>query len=71
MGDTNSDGVTTIGDAYAIAQYYTGTNTFDTVAILAADLNGDGNINVGDTYKIAIKYTSWDDDSYTSDLENK
>lgn len=71
MGDTNSDGVTNIGDAYAIAQYYTGTNTFDTVAILAADLNGDGNINVGDTYKIAIKYTSWDDDSYTSDLENK
>ena len=71
MGDTNSDGITNIGDAYAIAQYYTGSKTFDTVDILAADLNGDGKINVGDTYKIAIKYTSWDDNSYESDLENK
>ncbi|MBO5023892.1 MAG: dockerin type I repeat-containing protein [Clostridia bacterium] len=71
MGDTNADGVTNIGDAYAIAQHYTGVKTLDTAGLLAADLNGDGAINVGDTYKIAIKYTSWDDNSYDSDLENK
>lgn len=71
IGDTNADGITNIGDAYAIAQHYTGVKTLDAQGLLAADLNGDGAINVGDTYKIAIKYTSWDDNSYDSDLENK
>ncbi len=71
MGDTNADGVTNIGDAYAVAQHYTGVKTLDKAGLLAADLNGDGAINVGDTYKMAIKYTSWDDNSYNSDLENK
>ncbi len=71
MGDTNADGVTNIGDAYAVAQHYTGVKTLDEAGLLAADLNGDGAINVGDTYKMAMKYTSWDDNSYDSDLENK
>ena len=70
MGDTNADGVTNIGDAYAVAQHYTGVKTLDAAGLLAADLNGDGAINVGDTYKMAIKYTSWDENSYNSDLEN-
>ncbi|MBE6654912.1 MAG: hypothetical protein E7608_05585 [Ruminococcaceae bacterium] len=70
MGDTNADGVTNIGDAYAVAQHYTGVKTLDAAGLLAADLNGDDAINVGDTYKMAIKYTSWDENSYNSDLEN-
>lgn len=73
MGDTNADGVINIGDAYAVAQHYTGVIELDEVGLLAADMNQDGVTNVGDTYKMAIKYTSWDgdDDSYDSDLEQK
>ncbi len=73
MGDTNADGVINIGDAYTVAQHYTGVITLDEAGMLAADMNQDKAINIGDTYKMAIKYTSWngDDDSYNSDLEQK
>ena len=60
IGDTNLDGIVSIGDVTAIQRYLAELETFTDEQIALADTNGDGEINISDATHLQMYLAEFD-----------